>query len=52
MRVRVVPSIIAFVDARSDRAPASLAFGFAAYLAFMRGEVQAERRDGRIAGAR
>lgn len=43
MRVRVVPSIVAYV-ARFGRAPASLAFGFAAYLAFMRGEMQTERR--------
>ena len=39
MRVRVVPSIVEFA-ARTGRAPPSLAFGFAAYLAFMRGEVQ------------
>ncbi len=42
MRVRVVPSIVAF-EARTGRVPDSLAFGFAAYLAFMRGEIQAER---------
>lgn len=43
MRVRVVPSIIAYVQ-RTNRAPAWLAFGFAAYLSFMRGEIQTERR--------
>lgn len=48
MRVRVVPSIIEF-SRRFDRAPASLAFGFAAYLAFMRGDVQAERREAGLA---
>jgi tagaturonate reductase len=43
MRVRVIPSIVDHYR-RVGRAPASLAFGFAAYIAFMRGEVQAERR--------
>jgi tagaturonate reductase len=43
MRVRVVPSIVDHYR-RVGRAPASLAFGLAAYVAFMRGEVQAERR--------
>jgi tagaturonate reductase len=43
MRIRVVPSVIAFVE-RFGRAPDSLAFGFAAHLAFLRGEVQTERR--------
>jgi len=43
MRVRVVPSIVDHYE-RFGRAPASLAFGFAAYVAFMRGDVQAERR--------
>jgi len=43
MRVRVVPSILSYAE-RTGRAPASLAFGFAAYLAFMRGDVQTERR--------
>ena len=43
MRVRIVPSILAYGD-RFNRPPAALAFGFAAYLAFMRGEVQSERR--------
>jgi len=48
MRVRVVPSIVDFVR-RTGRAPASLAFGFAAYLVFMRGDVQAERRTAGLA---
>jgi tagaturonate reductase len=43
MRVRVVPSILAFAS-RVGRPPAALAFGFAAFLAFMRGDLQAERR--------
>jgi tagaturonate reductase len=43
MRVRVVPSIVAYTE-RYQRPPNALAFGFAAYLAFMRGEIQSERR--------
>lgn len=43
MRVRVVPSIVACYE-RVGRAPASLAFGFAAYVAFTRGAVQSARR--------
>jgi len=43
MRVRVVPSIVQYAQ-RIGQAPESLAFGFAAYLAFMRGEIQVERR--------
>jgi len=43
MRVRVVPSILAYAQ-RFGRAPNALAFGFAAYIAFMRGEIQTERR--------
>jgi len=43
MRVRVVPSIVDHYR-RVGRPPASLAFGFAAYFAFMRGEIHAERR--------
>ena len=43
MRVRVVPSIVAFASL-NGRPPASLAFGFAAFLAFMRGDVHSERR--------
>lgn len=41
MRVRVVPSIMRYFE-RVGRAPLSLAFGFAAYLAFMRGELHAQ----------
>lgn len=44
MRVRIVPSILAFVE-RTSRVPESLAFGFAAYLLFMRGELQRVRED-------
>lgn len=44
MRVRVVPSILRFAE-RTGRAPESLALGFAAYLLFMRGDLQ-ERRLG------
>lgn len=43
MRFRVVPSIVASAN-HTGRAPSALAFGFAAYLAFMRGDLQAERR--------
>ncbi|MFI5228671.1 MAG: tagaturonate reductase [Gemmatimonadales bacterium] len=43
LRVRVVPSILAYAE-RTRRPPAALAFGFAAYIAFMRGELQMERR--------
>ena len=42
MRVRIVPSIVAY-GARTNRPPASLALGFAAYLAYMRGELQQAR---------
>lgn len=48
MRVRVVPAIVEYA-ARTGRVPASLAFGFAAYLAFMRGDLQAERRRAGLA---
>ena len=48
MRVRVVPSILAFF-AQMARPPAALSFGFAAYLAFMRGDLQAERRSAGLA---
>lgn len=41
MRVRIVPSVMRYREL-TGRAPASLAFGFAAYIAFMRGEVQAK----------
>ena len=43
MRVRVVPSIVQYTE-RMGQIPEALAFGFAAYLAFMRGEIQVERR--------
>ena len=43
MRVRVVPSIVRY-QARMGRVPAFLAFGFAAHIALLRGELQSERR--------
>jgi len=43
MRARVVPSIVEYVE-RTGRTPSALAFGFAAYLVFMRGELHDERR--------
>jgi tagaturonate reductase len=43
MRVRIVPSIVGYYE-RTGRTPVTLAFGFAAYVSFMRGERQAERR--------
>ena len=43
MRVRVVPSLVAYA-ARTGRVPDSLSFGFAAYLLFMRGDLQRTRR--------
>jgi tagaturonate reductase len=43
MRVRVVPSILAYAD-RFARAPNKLAFGFAEYRGVLRGGVQKERR--------
>jgi tagaturonate reductase len=43
MRVRIVPTIVRY-GSFAGRAPASLAFGFAAYLLFMRGDLQ-ERRQ-------
>jgi tagaturonate reductase len=42
LRTRVVPTILEY-HARLGRAPASLAFGFAAYVAFMRGDFHASR---------
>jgi tagaturonate reductase len=42
LRTRVVPSILEY-HARQGRAPSSLAFGFAAYVAFTRGEFHASR---------
>jgi tagaturonate reductase len=44
-RVRVVPSILRHAE-RTGGAPPSLAFGFAAYLLFLRDEVQERRRAG------
>ena len=43
MRVRIVPAIVRY-GAIAGRAPASLAFGFAAFLLFMRGDLQEKRR--------
>ena len=43
MRVRVVPSIVDY-GARHGHAPASLAFGFAAFVSYMRGDAAAARR--------
>lgn len=43
MRVRIAPSIVRYA-ARMGRPPASLAFGFAAWLLFMRGDLQDARR--------
>ena len=42
LRTRVVPTILEY-HARLGRVPASLAFGFAAYVAFKRGDVHALR---------
>jgi tagaturonate reductase len=42
-RVRLVPTILAYAS-RTGQAPRALALGFAGYLAFQRGELQAERR--------
>lgn len=44
MRTRVVPSILCTAEI-NGRAPDSLALGFACFLLFMRGDIQAERRD-------
>jgi tagaturonate reductase len=44
MAVRVVPSIVESL-ARTGETPSSLAFGFAAYLLFMRGDLQKRRRE-------
>ena len=45
MRVRVVPSIERF-SSRSGKVPQSLAFGFAAFVQYMQGGIQAARRAG------
>jgi tagaturonate reductase len=42
MRVRVVPSILRFAE-KTGRVPEGLAFGFAAHLLFLRGELQRQR---------
>jgi tagaturonate reductase len=44
MRVRVVPSIVEFFE-REHRAPELIAFGFAAYILFLRGDLQELRRS-------
>ena len=44
MRVRVVPSILAYA-ARTQHAPRSLAFGFAAFLSFMQGGFRTARLE-------
>jgi tagaturonate reductase len=44
MSVRVIPSIVELYD-RTGRTAAGLAFGFAAYLLFIRGDFQAQRRE-------
>jgi tagaturonate reductase len=43
MRVRVIPSIVHYSE-RVGSPPEALAFGFAVHLAFLRGEIQVERR--------
>lgn len=43
MRVRVIPSIVAFVE-KEQKVPELIAFGFAASLLFLRGELHDERR--------
>jgi len=44
LRVRVIPAIVRYVQ-RTGAVPASLAFGFAGFLHFMRGELHRARRD-------
>ncbi len=44
MRVRVIPSIVE-LGQRTGRVAQSLAFGFAAHVLFMRGDLQQARRD-------
>jgi len=48
MRVRVIPSVVQYTE-RLGQPPEALAFGFAASLAFMRGEIQVERRAAGLA---
>ena len=43
MRVRVIPSIVDFVE-KEQRVPALIAFGFAAFVLFLRGDLQHLRR--------
>jgi tagaturonate reductase len=43
MKVRVVPSVIDFTE-REHRTPELIAFGFAAFLLFLRGDLQEARR--------
>jgi tagaturonate reductase len=43
MRVRVVPTLLAYAE-QNGEVPESIAFGFAAFLLFMRGEMQEELR--------
>ena len=47
MRVRVVPSILAFAR-KTGRVPQAIALGFAAWLRFMRGDVDGERRRAQL----
>ena len=44
MRVRVIPSITDFAD-KEHRVPELIAFGYAAFLLFLRGDLQALRRS-------
>ena len=48
MRVRVIPSILDFA-AKEGRVPELIAFGFAAFLLFLRGDLQAERKAAGLA---
>ncbi|HET6231281.1 MAG TPA: tagaturonate reductase [Longimicrobiaceae bacterium] len=43
VRVRIVPSVVRYAE-KAGRVPQSLAFGFAAYLLYMRGDMQADRQ--------
>jgi tagaturonate reductase len=43
MRIRVIPSVVQYF-AKMGRVPDGMAFGFAAYLLFMRGDLHEERR--------
>jgi tagaturonate reductase len=48
LRVRVVPTIVRFAET-TGRVPRSLAFGFAAYLLFARGDLRERRRAAGLA---